>query len=150
MSFSFRTRYWHATDCGGYGGDHDAGLTSCCLSAIGGGWWHQVCSTWRIASQNEYCVTLKYSESDTKALGSVCSFIGLAVLWCHTVIILRRDSSSQTRLSSIDPTYGKRAVGGLSPFRTTGAQRGASADVKEKTDFHSNYSRCKLHIRVNR
>ncbi len=45
--------------------------------------------------------------------------------------ILRRDSSSQTRLLSIDPTYGKRAGGGLSPFRTTGAQRGASADVKQ-------------------
>ncbi len=35
-------------------------------------------------------------------------------------------------------TYGKRAGGGLSPFRTTRAQRGASADVKEKNDFHSN------------
>ncbi len=36
--------------------------------------------------------------------------------------------------------YGKRAGGGLTPFGTTGAQRGALADVKEKTDFHSNKS----------
>ena len=41
--------------------------------------------------------------------------------------------------------YGKRAGGGMSPFGATGAQRGASADVKEKIDFsfkqiHVNYT----------
>ncbi len=68
----------------------------------------------------------KYRESDSKAQGSVCFDV--------TVIILHSAASSRTHLSSIGPTYGKRAGGGLSPFRTTGAQRGASADVKEKTD----------------
>lgn len=36
--------------------------------------------------------------------------------------------------------YVKRTGGGLSLFGTTGAQRGASADIKEKTDFYSNIS----------
>ena len=34
--------------------------------------------------------------------------------------------------------YGKRVGGGQSPYGTTGAHRGALADVKEKTDFHLN------------
>ena len=33
-----------------------------------------------------------------------------------------------------------RGEGGMSPFGTTGAQRVESADVKEKTDFHFNYT----------
>ena len=39
--------------------------------------------------------------------------------------------------------FGKCALcvgGGLSPFRTTGAEREALADVEEKTDFHLNKS----------
>ena len=39
--------------------------------------------------------------------------------------------------------FGKCAVcagGGLSPFRTTGAEMEALADVEENTDFHLNKS----------
>ena len=41
--------------------------------------------------------------------------------------------------------YGKCAGGGMSPFGATGAQSGASADVKEKIDFHLNKSTLTTH-----
>ncbi len=40
------------------------GSTSCCLSAIGDGQWHQVCSTY---DQNDHWVKSKYRKSNTKA-----------------------------------------------------------------------------------
>ena len=41
--------------------------------------------------------------------------------------------------------YGKCAGGGLRPFGATGAQKGASADVKEKMYFHLNKSTLTTH-----
>ncbi len=64
-----------------------------------------MCLTWSSAAQNDHYVTSKSYESDTNAIGSVCSFIALAVLWCHTVIILPCAASSWTHLSSIGTTF---------------------------------------------
>ncbi len=50
----------------------------------------KVCWTWSGATQNDQCMTTKYRESDKRADGSLCFRIALVVLWCHTLIILRR------------------------------------------------------------
>ncbi len=62
----------------------------------------KVCSTWSGAAQNDQCITSKYRESNKRADGSLSFRIALAVLWCHTLIILRTAASSQTHLLSVD------------------------------------------------
>ncbi len=48
--------------------------------------------------QTDQCMTSKYRESDKRADGSWCFRIALAVLWCHTLIILHSAASSRTHL----------------------------------------------------
>ncbi len=89
----------------------------------------QHCTEWSLCD-------IKVPQSTTKASGSVCSFIALVVLWCHTVIILRSATSSLTHLLSIGPTYGNltNAWGeGWAPFRNAGSsEEERLRDVKRK------------------
>ncbi len=64
-------------------------------------------STWH--TENKRCLRLeaalhrmtsKYHESDKRADRSLCLRIALALLWCHTLIILRNTASSRTHLKT--------------------------------------------------
>ncbi len=46
-------------------------------------------------------MTSKYRESDKRADGSLSFWIALAILWCHSLIILRSAASSRTHLLSL-------------------------------------------------
>ncbi len=59
---------------------------------------HNVYSTWSGTAQNDQCMTSQYHESYLRADGSLCFWIALAVLWYHTLIILRSATSRRIHL----------------------------------------------------
>ncbi len=67
--------------CGGCGGSRcwltSISSTSWCLSAFGDGRWHQVCSTWSSATQNDYV----YMRTNNAIISNNQSK-DLIALWC--------------------------------------------------------------------